>query len=284
MIYRRPSNLTITEMCIYIDHHVYDVEIDENLIFEYLFHIINSLALKRKLFNNHQYYENFAVYAATKVFLRLLNKKQFQYDENGNPKLPKVKSVLNLIKKILYPLKVDFEQSEYYQIHKPDSEDLLFTDYTFNNLLYKSMDDSSKRDFNSVLNDIDNICREFLTHIPYKKHSVEWLNIYTSVMLTLCKQLTFNKKMKKYISHLNESGRLTENHLTETYNKLQEQSVILFHLDDSFYEYILLLVKELKQILCKELSECLYCNSGTDIQLMDLISLSYIGDVTSDES
>jgi hypothetical protein len=83
-------------------------EDEDKLIFEYLYHLIEMLAYKAKFFSRYQYYEDFALYAASDIFIRLKNPKQFEYDGNGNPKLKKIKSILNYIKAVLYAKKVDF--------------------------------------------------------------------------------------------------------------------------------------------------------------------------------
>ena len=283
MIFKRPPNVKIVDMCIYIDNHIYKESFNEQIIYEYLYHIFKSMALNKKLFQKPENVDTFSLYAATRVYLRLTNKKQFQYDENGNPKLKKVKSVANFIRSILYPLKVDFEQSEYYQYIKiDDTED--FISYSFNNLLYKSIDPINKCIFGMVLNDIDKIIKDFLLKIvPYKKSSSLFLNIHLSVLLTLCKQFKVSNKVRKYLKDLDDNNRLTTNHLEEAFTQLEAESITLFHLDNSMYQYILILTRQVKHKLGKELMECLQSNAEQDLQLIDLITLSYKREVEEND-
>ena len=84
MMYEKPKDVTYTQMAIYIDQHAYDEnqsEEKDNLIFEYLYHLIEMLAYKAKFFTRNQYYNDFALYVASSVFMRLKNPKQFQYNE-----------------------------------------------------------------------------------------------------------------------------------------------------------------------------------------------------------
>ena len=105
MIYQKPKDVTYTQMAMFIDKHAYDENSTNelnNLIFEYIYHLVEMLAYKAKFFNRYSYYDDFAIYVASSVYLRLKNPKQFEYDNNGNPKLKRVKSILNYIKTILY--------------------------------------------------------------------------------------------------------------------------------------------------------------------------------------
>ena len=283
MIFKRPPNVRIVDMCIYIDEHVYEESFNEQIIYEYLYHIFKSMALNKKLFRKHENIDTFSLYAATRVYLRLTNKKQFQYDENGNPKLKKVKSVANLIRSILYPLKVDFEQSEYYQYIKiDDTED--FISYSFNNLLYKSIDPINKCIFGMVLNDIDKIIKDFLNEIvPYEKSSALFLNIYISVLITLCRQFQLSQKVSQYLKYLDKKNKLSSKHLEEAFHNLENTSISLFHLDNSMHQYILILTRQVKHKLGKELTECLQSNAEQDLQLMDLITLSYRREVEEND-
>ena len=73
MMYTKPRDVSYTEMCIYIDEHIYSESYDENLIFEYLYHITLMLAKKNNYFNKLSDYDNFAIYGATHLFMRLID-------------------------------------------------------------------------------------------------------------------------------------------------------------------------------------------------------------------
>ena len=116
MTYSNP-NIKYTDMCIYIDAHAYEEDRNDDLIFEYLYHITKMLAHKSNYFNKPKYYDDFGIYAAGKLFLRLINPKQFDINpDTGLPRLTKIKSILNYAKTKIYPLKVEFEQENYYQM------------------------------------------------------------------------------------------------------------------------------------------------------------------------
>ena len=75
--YKKPNNVTYTQMCIWIDANAYKEDCNEELLFEYLYHISRMLAYKRRFFDRADYYDDFAIFMATRIFMRLKNKKQF---------------------------------------------------------------------------------------------------------------------------------------------------------------------------------------------------------------
>ena len=256
MIYKKPD-LKYTEMAIWIDQHVYTDDCDPNILFEYIYHLINMLAHQAGYFRNHHYYDDFAITGATRVFLRLTNPKQNELDENGNPQMEKIKSVLNYIKSIMYPMKVTFEQENYCQIQPYDKENKepdYDISYSLRGSLNETVDKLNTLDFTLYLKDIPTTVREFLSSIPQKKNSSEWLNIYTSCLLSLLNSITLSNKNKERISSLKEIIIRKPELLTKLYKEEREDSIILFHLDESMRGYITVLVNRVKHLISADLS------------------------------
>lgn len=256
MLYELPD-VRYVDMCIYIDNTVYkDVltEEEETLIFQYLFFLCHMFASKGKFFEKAQYYDDFSVYCATKIFLRLRNPKQFQYDENGNPKLRRVKSVLNYIKSIIDARRVDFQQEFYAQLYQPDDVDDLIvdTEYRFADMLSDSIDALSIVEFNTCLGDIIQTARAFLKDIPYYSNKHLWENIYTSCILTFLNQVTVRNKELKRVQKL--KSELNNDQIERLYRNESKSSTILYHLDESMRDYVTVLVRELKHVIAKDLS------------------------------
>lgn len=276
MIFNRPRNITNTQMCIYIDDNIYTNEYDEELVFQYLYFIILSLSYKMKLFVNRKYYDDFAIFGATRVFLRLINKRQYKLKENGEPELKKVKSVLNYIKSVLYPLKLDFEKSDYYQgVPYIDETDKYIT-FNVTNLLYNSLDEMSKCDFKLFLGQINSLCKEVLEHTPYK-NSKEYLNVYTSILLTLLKQFTISEKNRNYLLYLHNKVRLDTQHIQRVYKEIPEK-VVLFHLPESYRQIIFILVREVKSHITSELTEFIDMYTYDNEEIEQMLKLSFLGD------
>ena len=259
MTYRKPANIKYTDMCIYIDNTVYTEDKDDNLIFEYLYHLSVMFASKYKYFKNREYLDNFGIFAATHFFMRLTNERQF-LEESNPKKLDKIKSILNYIKQIIYAIKVQFEQSEYYQSINDDVEICVAdsTIYTYKNQIQETLDKLNKVEFNLYLEEIPNVVKEFLQNIPHIKGSNEWLNIYTSCLLTLLNSITMSNAGKRKLAVTLNSNSDPVAMCERIYKREQEDNIILFHLDESYRNYISVLIQKLKHIIASNLSTNLY--------------------------
>ena len=77
MLYKKDPKLKYTDMCIYIDNHIYTDDCDEELVFSYLYQLAYVLAMKKHFFTNIADYDSYAIYCAGVLFKRLKNPKQF---------------------------------------------------------------------------------------------------------------------------------------------------------------------------------------------------------------
>lgn len=278
MTFSKPSNVRVTDMCIYIDENAYKEDRDERKIYEYLYHIIYSIASRNNLFNYSQYYDPFAIFGASKIYMRLLNSKQFEYDQNGKPKVEKIKSILNYINKSLYYLKVDFEQTEYSQTLSTKTD----YEYDRSRIIDSYVDKLKISEFDSILEDVSKVCSKFLQTLPYKTNSVEWLNIYISVVLTLIDKVSLSRKQKNRIDHLEEKNHLKDSHIYNFYEELDNRPPILFHIDPSLKDYITVLVRQLKHILSEDLSQSLQDCMISDLQISELSSKKFYREEIND--
>lgn len=271
MTYKKPNNVTYTQMCMWIDENAYKDNCDQQKMFEYIYHIILMLARQNSYFNNSQYYDDFALQAATRVFLRYQNPKQFE-QEDGQAQLPKIKSVLNYIKSIIYPMKVDFQQDNFIQNQAPPDIDIQ-NDPTINfkNLLQESVDELNVCEFVLNLNDIVKTSRAFLKNIPYKHNSSEWYNIYTSCMLSLLNSVTLNNKSLSRIKSMGNSIYAKPEVINKLYKAEQEDFVILYHLDDKMHDYIKVLTTRLRHAIAKDLTYCMNKYVPTEISIQNLM-------------
>lgn len=275
MTYTKPSDITYTQMCMYIDENIYNNSFDETTVYQYLYHIILMLAKQAQLFSKHCYYDPFALYGATRVYFRLTNKKQWQPNkDNTGYKMQRIKSVLNYIKNVLYYLKVDFEQEEYAQTLKVVEPQECGIDYS--RIIPNSVDSLCLLDFESTLGNVHRTCDKFLSTLPYKKGTTEWLNIYISVMLSFLDSVTLTQNQTKRIEHLEGTGRLKDTHIENFYAANRTSSPILFHLPKSMENYITVLTRQLRHIVASDLSDILHTKITQDIELIDYQSKNYV--------
>lgn len=257
MMYKKPQDISYTDMCIYIDNNIYG-EYDENLVFEYLYHLVKMFAIKNKYFHSADDYDKFAIYGASNLFIRLIT-------TNG---LPRIKSILNYLKSVIYPLKVDFQKYEYSQIVS-ESKYEAESNYNFNSILSQTICSLDISDFGITLMEVGDTCRKFLSTIPYDKNSSIWMNIYISVMLTFLNSVTVRNKSKRRIEHLENTGRIKDYHIDSFYSEERECPPILFHLPQHMSNYIDVLSKQLRNIIAKDLSDILQTKVQSDYELVD---------------
>ena len=280
MLYKKPPDITYTQMAIYIDEHVYQEDCDQQLIFEYLFHLAHMLAVKTCSFRTEKDYNDFAVFFASGVFMRLTNPKQYRINpKTGEPKMKKVKSVLNYMKRTLYPRKVDFQQEFFAQVDVdvPIIESQVVPRYTFANQLAFNAEKLMRIEFDCTVGNIPKTIRAFLKKIPYRYKSRDWNNIYISCLLTFLHSVTLPEYNYEFFRDKKSISSDLET-LCMNYSR-QSNTVILYHLDESMRDYIYVLVKKLKSLIAKDLSEIVHFSlEGLDIQnqiiKMDLNSFS----------
>ena len=252
MFYRKPSNMTYTDLAIYIDENVYKEDSDQETIFEYLYVLAHMLASKKCLFYNGRDYDEFALFFATDVFLRYQNSKQF--DENSN--MQPIKSVLNYMKSILIPRKISFQQKMYSQNfskNKDGSHPEISIDNTFTQKLYDSLDELDKIDFSVCLGEFGKTTKYILKSTPYSSDPVMLKNIYISCLLSFLNSITFSKKERERLKNL-VSPYCVINGAEILYKKNEPNSIILYKLDDEMHDYILVQLRRIKRILAMDLS------------------------------
>lgn len=252
MFFEKP-NIKYTDMCIYIDNNIYTDNYDAELIYQYLYHLCHMFSLKRNYFNNVMLNDDFALYAASKYYMRLTNPGQF----GDNKTLDPIKSILNYIKKTLYGVRADFYKEYAYEVPIIDTVEIDKLD-NFRCSINRSIDELYRCDFEFDLSIAHNAVYNFLKHIPYKQDTPIWNNIYISCMLSLLNSITLSNRDIKKLNNLKRvydiSGLITD----IIHKQQKEDYIILFHLDDDMHDYIKVLVNRIKHSLSVELSQTIH--------------------------
>ena len=273
MTFEKPKDTTYINMCIYIDNHIYEEDCDFNLVYQYLYLLAYMLASSTQMLK-YKYLDSFALFAANKMYFRLTNKKQFELNDQGEYKVSRVKSIMNYLKSSIYFLKVDFEQSEYYQeISISANEDSL--SYNYDNVISNTLSGIDLIEFEMTMGDVTKTCEKFLKTLPYDTNSVEWLNIYISTLLTFLNMVTLDNKSAKRIEHLNQTRGIRQYHYENFYEQQNLQKAVLFHLSDSMSDYIIVLARQLKHLVGRDLSDILHTKVGNDYILVQSLSEDY---------
>ena len=289
MIFKKPKDVRYVDMCIYIDEKLKQQNISEeesSLIYEYLYHIIYMLSVKNKYFNKEVYYDEFAITLATDVFHRLFtNPKLNELDENGQPKLTKIKGCLNYIKAILYGRKVTFEQQNYSQKYidmEYINSDVSCTNITSYSYSRDNMQFNLGLDMSMYLDTLSKTIKHFLyTNSPYKKDKLLMKNIYISCIISILKSILFTINDEEGIKNKYTKPDAKFRYLCKEYKQNRDNCVTLYHLPHKYKDYITLLVRQLYTLIGKDIQEL--CSTSISIP-EDVLMNILLGEVIDKNS
>lgn len=264
LVYNNPK-IRYVDMCKYIDDNIYNNTYDETKVYDYLCYIIQMLAKQNNLFKSTRDYEDFSIYMASKVFLRLVNKRQFE----ENSSLEKIKSVLNYIKRT-----INFHRYDYcneFNLNEP----FKFDDITTNmdSLKYhisRSVDELNKCEFEVCLQDVIKTTKKFVYSLPMKKSNTELRDIYISCLLTFLNSITLKRVDIQRINSFKRDTSFSVELLIKLYNE-ESQNIILYHLDSSMKPFITVLVRRIKRLIAIDLSRSTHTYIPEYINIQNLL-------------
>ena len=245
MTYNKPNNITYVDMCIYFDKHIYDEERNDSLLYQYLYHICYMLACKKNYFVSWEDYDKFALYMATKIYLRYVSPKHGE-------ETTKIKSVLNYCKALLYPTKVDYQKETFAEIigSDPNSED----DFT---LLNDNLRENVQSDHINDSMVLEEIFREFknlpkliwkeIRKTPYTKDVIFTKRLFMSVLLTLVKGLTLSNSAIAKIQRRLERGLDCDGMILDSLTKEREESLTLWRIESKYANLVNLLAFKVRK-------------------------------------
>lgn len=246
MLWKKPSSLRYTELCIFIDENVPKIvnpgefpEL-ENTIYNYLWLLVKALAIKKCMFKNFDDYDGYSFYAATRLFTAL-RKNQLNQGKVIKGKLIRpIKSCLNYTKALLYPMKIEYQRENFREVIEEE-----FVSTKFDALAYREQLKGQARDnagvtltfknyVQSTVISCNRLLEELLQKSPFNSSTPEYKNLKISVLLTSVNILKNKKKL----------------------NASAAQSVILWHLPKSMSSYTKVLLKEFFTAIKQEVIDC----------------------------
>ena len=272
---KKEPKMKYTDMCIYIDKWIYTDNYDADIIFDYLYKLFYALSYKKKFFNSIEDYKNYSIYGATQTFLRLTNPKQFLPDDDPK-KLPKIKSVLNFIKKILYPARVNYQQEAFNKIIDSEVQGNDAVD-AFKEYSSRSISDQHNPliqiEVENCLSSIPRTLKKFLEDSPYSSDNVTLNNIYTSCLITLLRSITMSNYNKtRLYSKGTDNYRLNiDELLVDIYKQEAANSPITWHLPRELTEYINVVCNQLKHLIAKDIKHICMMNEIDTAVFEDLL-------------
>lgn len=271
---KRHPKLKYTEMCIYIDAHIYEENHDVEKIFDYLRMLFYALASKKRFFNNEKDYDEYSLYAATRLYMRLVNKNQF-LPEDDPKHIPKVKSVLNFIKRILYPLKVNYQQENYNGILGDEIQgDGLYdgVSKSFQQTLDQTESSLLQVEVTEYFNHIPKTIKHFLSQSPYCRDRKVMHNIYISCLLTLLRSITLSNINHQRLLKREDKGNVDiEELLPDMMHEEKLNAPICWHLDKGMESYINVLTTKIQKLIINDIRDLIQSYQPSQEIIKDIL-------------
>lgn len=143
------------------------------------------------------------MYAAGEMFMTMRKKLINQGKVVRGKVVEPVKSCLNFIKSVLYPLKVNFEKRNFTEVMNPEIDPRFDANKFQENLrsqVRQQYDTNLERDLKDIINDLPKkIYKMLKNESPFRNDKVMLKRIYISCMLSFVNKLTLCNKDRKKI-------------------------------------------------------------------------------------
>lgn len=205
-IWKRPSGVRVTQLCIFVDSHIDEIveagknpELEDK-IYNYIWLIIRSLAQKKNYFKNYDDYDQYAFFAASRMYFALLKSRRNAGKIIRGREIKPIKSVLNYTKALLYPMKVEYQNQNFRSVTKGDADDPAFYygEVMANDAKASQHVADNFRmylDSSLSLRSIDQIIADILKNCHFDEKSKEYKVLKYSIILTAIKALREKNKL-----------------------------------------------------------------------------------------
>ena len=259
MLFPKP-NMKYSEMAIFIDEKVNSKEPiseqDLELIFIYLYHLTRMLAYKNHYFNRTDYYDDFSIMMASDMMNRLIyNPKLNQVDEFGKPKMVRIKSCLNYLKTILYGRKVLFEQQNYSQKLSNSDIHIPVTEYAFNNQIRENRHRQVDSNVKLYIGALGKTIFSFIDKECIYNDRLIRKNIKISCCLSLLNSIVFTQEVIDNINIKYKTPEAKFNYLCTEYELNRLENIVLYHLDESYRNYVTVLVRKVFALIENDIKD-----------------------------
>ena len=265
MLYKKPSSLKYTDLCVYIDQNVPKIAEPgaypdiEATVYNYLWLLVKALAIKKCMFKKFEDYDGYAFYAATRLFLALRKNYLNQGKVIKGKQIRPIKSCLNYTKALLYPMKIEYQREAFKEIIEEE-----FVSKKFDAFAYKEQLKSEARGSSDMSEQLrlllqDSLSKKskmldsLLEKSPFGPTTPEYKNLKISILLNSINILHIKKK------------------LTVT----DQQGIILWHLPKNMANYVKVLVKEFFTAIKLEIMDCCKEASPTDDTLEAILQANW---------
>lgn len=271
MTYNKPPNMTFTAMAIYFDNNIYTSDRDDNILYQYLYHICYMLACKLRYFRDYEDYDEFALYASAKIYLRYSSKDVCE----STPLEKRYISILNYTKAVMYPLKVDYQRETYAQTYDYKKE---YKAENFVNLTKESIQkDYSEGLYESVIDALKllpKIIKKIVKETPYRNDVLMSKKLYMSCLLTFINSMTLSNKKIEKIKRKKDINK-KEDLFLKNLQREKQDAVMTWHLDDSFKDYISVLTNKIRREINNDINDIQISYSLSDSELNGIMASAF---------
>lgn len=263
MTYKRDIKVRFTDMCIYIDNNIYKEDRDVDTIYRYMYLIFYTLASKNRFFKSAQDYDNFSLLSATRLFTRYMNTK-----------LKQIKSVLNYVNTILYPLKVDYQNANFNQVFAPDeySAQIAGIRQTQTTRIQSYNRELVRVEFEYYLKKIPATIKSFIAKLPHSSEYELHHNLYISCLLSILSAITLSNKTKSKLSTKLSQARKIEYIIEKAYNDARADCIILYGLPESMKNLVSTIVNRIFDLIRRDLRTIITTNEPNDAIIESILS------------
>lgn len=259
IMWRKPDNLKYTDLCIYIDAHsaeLVDADVNDevpNLIYNYIYLLVKALAIKKRMFENFNDYDGYALQSANRLFFALKKSYMNEGKVIKGKTIKPIKSILNYTKALLHPMKLEYLNTQYNIKTRASETAKQFDSFTYKQTLKERVWDS-QRNTEKFKDSVIELFYEFnktldvvLKRSPFRQNSPEYKKIKISILLNCLQNLRdknginadpvtvkvwkLPKSMNNYIRvFITELGTSLKHEIMNFYNDLQIEDKILDYL------------------------------------------------------
>lgn len=256
LMWRKPDNLKYTDLCIYIDAHsaeIVDSDPEDevpNLIYNYIYLLVKALAIKKRMFDNFSDYDGYALQSANRLFFALKKSYMNEGKVIKGKTIKPIKSILNYTKALLYPMKLEYLNTQYNIKTRASEAAKQFDKFAYKQTLREKVWES-QRNTEKFKDSVIELFYEFnrtlesvLKKSPFRYNSPEYKKIKISILLNCLQNLKdknginadpvtvkvwkLPKSMNNYIRvFITELGTSLKQEIMNFYGELQIEDKIL---------------------------------------------------------
>lgn len=189
--------------------------------------------------------------------MRCIDPRRGNYNGKGL-KLEKIVSILNYLKTSLPMLQVDYQTLNFIQVIDPNEFKYIDGAKIENNMKKSVQADYDENLREAVKDDIAKIpecIKKVVDDSQYKNDKLMCKRLYQSCLLTFLNGITFDNSTKTKLDKKIDKNTLTDEQLVNLYKEQKDNSVILWHLDSKYADYVKVLTNKAKSEFAQNVNE-----------------------------